>query len=106
MLAEASSKLTSPHHGRGSILEYITKNGFVADWLFYDFIGPEMAARAIATISRLDLLGSEKLCHRNIQRIREKYFQWGRSATTSQIADQQNVTGRFEIMVLVCATKK
>lgn len=113
LLADASGKLTSrllSHDGRGSIPGSITKDGFVADWLFYGFVGPGMAARAIATISRLDL-GSEKLCHRNIRKIREKYlkgYRWGvllRPIEALGISKPaQNPVDSSKVMVVVCAT--
>lgn len=113
LLADASGKSKSrflSHDGRGSQLGSITRDGFVASWLLYDFAGPGLAARAIATISRLDL-GSEKLCHRNIQKIREKFlkgYRWG--ALLRPVKAQNNrepAQSPFDsskILVIVCAT--
>lgn len=74
----SKSRLLS-HDGRGSVNGTITSDGLLADWLTYDFTGPRRMSKAISTISRLDL-GSEKLCRRNIQRIRNMYlkgYRWG-----------------------------
>ncbi|MCJ1425988.1 hypothetical protein MMC29_003889 [Sticta canariensis] len=113
LLADASGKLTSrllSHDGRGSIAGSITEDGFEANWLLYDFVGLGMAARAIATISRLDL-GSEKLCHRNIRKIRDKYlkgYRWGallRPIKALGLREPaQNPADSSKIMVVVCAT--
>lgn len=71
--ANSSESTTSrflSRDGMGSLAGTIDSNGFLAEWLTYDFIGPGITSKA--TISRMEL-GSEKPCPRIFRRIRKIY---------------------------------
>lgn len=104
---ESTSRLVS-HTGTGSEVGDITRDGLVADWLKYTFVGPGIISKTKATIDRVDL-SSDKLCRRNIRRIRKTFVQgyrWG--CLLQPVSDKHfgmpaaNPVDASKILVVVC----
>lgn len=74
--ADVSSKATSRllgQGGTGSLVGKITRNGLLASWLMFDFIGSGLKSKTMCAFSDIKV-GSKRFCRNNIRRIREEYI--------------------------------
>lgn len=110
---DASSKATSRllgHEGRGRLNGTIARNGLVADWYMYDFIGSGFMSKTICAISDITV-GSKKFCRNNIRRIRERYMAvidgvslLSPKTSGSFVFPTLNPVHSSRVLVVVCAT--
>lgn len=90
----------------------ITKDGFMAKWLMYDFVGGLIGARAVSSFIKVEVDPVDDRCQVNLRRIRQRYlrgFLWGailRPVDSRKYGDPAPSRSDQKSLVVVCATNK
>lgn len=99
--------------GMESDVGLVSKDGFLAKWLMYDFIGPYTGANKLSSVLKIDVDPEDGSCCANLHEIRRRYLKgnlWGAllrpldSRTYSDPAPNRGDTSKT--LVVVCATNK
>lgn len=91
----------------------IEKDGFLAPWLIYDFIGPCIGVKKLSSFLEINMQPNDGLCQANLREIRRRYMKgylWGAILRPIDArAYKKPVAYRGDtskLLVAVCATNK
>ena len=96
--------------GVESELGSITKDGFLADWLTYNFIGNFVGARTVSTWLEVEISPMDDRCEVNLRRIRHRFLRGYLYGMILRPSDNQTVNNpapsrsNEKILLAVCAT--
>lgn len=91
----------------------VTRDGFLAKWLLYDFIGTCTGANKMSSILKIDVHSDDQSCRANLREIRHRYLKgyiWGALLRPIDINTYRdpapNRGDTSKTLVVVCATNK
>ena len=98
--------------GLDSEVGLVVKDGFLARWYMYDFIGPCIGARRLSSFFDVEMQPDDKSCPANLREIRHRFLKgylWGAllrpvSQTKSNPVQYRGDTAKT--LVVVCASNK
>ena len=99
--------------GSDSETGLVVRDGFMAQWLMYDFIGPCIGVKKLSSFMDVDVSPDNKSCPKNLREIRHRYLKgylWGallRPVESRTYSNPVRYRGDTSLMlVVVCATNK
>ena len=99
--------------GSDSDVGLIVKDGFLAQWLMYDFTGPCIGIKRFSSFMDLDVKPDDESCPANLRKIRHRFLKgylWGallRPVDNRSYSNPARYRGDMsKTVVVVCATNK
>lgn len=99
--------------GTDSQLGQVIKDGFLAEWLMHDFIGPCIGVKRLSSLLDIDVMPTDQSCRANLREVRSRFLKgylWGallRPINNRTYKDPAPNRGDMsKTLIIVCATNR